>query len=286
MDIVTVMPSDKRERQRANRAAKQRRQASRQRRSRIFRTARNGAIVAIIVVGLGLFFFARGDNTSTTTTTAAAPDTTTNSATTTPVAIPTSYADCREQPTACGGEVPPEATTLSFSEPQVQDLQGDVIATLMTSCGNITIGLDIAQAPNTTNSFVFLARSGFYDGTASHRIIGDFMVQLGDPTATGGGGPGYAVPDELPPAGFLYERGTVAMANSGPDTQGSQFFIMIQDNPNLPPNFTVIGTVVDGFDVLDAIAAIPVAASPSRPSDGASTPIETLYIERVEVAEA
>lgn len=253
------------------------------RRTRFVRLGRNGLIVGVIVLGLGWFFFARNQDDSTTTTTAADPGVTTTTAP--PTDAPAGYGDYRDQPTACGAEQPPPTGSETYSAPEDEGLSGTVTAVLVTSCGEITVALDLEGAPNTVNSFVFLARRGFYDGTVSHRIIGDFMVQLGDPTATGASGPGYRLDDELPPEDFVYERGVVAMANSGPNTSGSQFFIVIQDTPDLPPTFTVIGRVGDGFDALDRIAAIPVVASAARP-EGPSTPIESLYIERVEIIEA
>ena len=107
-----------------------------------------------------------------------------------------------------------------------------------------------------------------------------FVIQAGDPTATGRGGPGYRLPDELPPDEFQYVGGTVAMANAGPDTAGSQFFLTLAD-VDLPPEFTVFGVVVDGFDVMQRIAALPMGSNPGdfQPS----RPLETVYIEEVEI---
>jgi cyclophilin family peptidyl-prolyl cis-trans isomerase len=154
---------------------------------------------------------------------------------------------------------------MSFTGPEDQGLSGEVRATLRTSCGDITLLLDTTNAPNTVNSFVFLARSGYYDGTVSHRIVPGFVYQAGDPTARGSGGPGYQYEDELPPSDFVYTRGTLAMANSGPNTNGSQFFIVFQDS-QLPPDFTVFGSVESGLDVLDRIEAVPVVNQ--QPQEG------------------
>jgi cyclophilin family peptidyl-prolyl cis-trans isomerase len=170
-----------------------------------------------------------------------------------------------------------------FAEPEDQRLAPDqtVQAIITTSCGDITVELDPEIAPETVNSFVFLAQAGYFDGSVSHRILPGFVMQAGDPTATGREGPGYTIPDELPPAGFVYELGTLAMANSGPNTTGSQFFIMLGDAP-LPPDYSVLGTVVEGFGVLDLFAAIPLG---TNAFGELSVPLETLYIEKVTIPE-
>lgn len=154
-------------------------------------------------------------------------------------------------------------------------------AVLHTSCGPITIELDPALAPETVNSFVFLAEEGYYDGTVSHRVVPGYVIQAGDPTASGRGGPGYAIPDEFPAPDFSYTRGIVAMANTGrPNTGGSQFFLVLED-ASLPPNYTVFGTVVDGFEVMDRIGQLPLGPQPGDAVP--SRPLETVYLERVEI---
>ena len=137
--------------------------------------------------------------------------------------------------------------------------------TIDTTCGDIVLELDAEAAPNTVNNLVNLAEDGFYDGVIFHRVINGFMAQVGDPTGTGAGGPGYSFEDELDLAeqvfedvGNGYPRGTVAMANSGPNTNGSQFFLSQGDPTVLPgPDYTVFGTVVEGMDVVDDIVASP-----------------------------
>jgi cyclophilin family peptidyl-prolyl cis-trans isomerase len=133
-------------------------------------------------------------------------------------------------------------------------------AVIKTTDGDMTADLFVKDAPVTVNNFVFLANQHFYDNVKFHRIIKGFMAQTGDPTGTGAGGPGYRFNDE--PVSRKYLRGTLAMANAGPNTNGSQFFIMHQDYP-LPPNYTIFGQVTAGLDVLDKIANTPVAPSPS-----------------------
>ncbi len=125
---------------------------------------------------------------------------------------------------------------------------------LETTMGNITIALD-PDMPITAGNFEKLARSGFYDGVIFHRVIPGFMIQGGDPTGTGFGGPGYTIPDEFT-AHNHNARGTVAMANAGPNTGGSQFFINLVDNGRLDANYPVFGTVTAGMDVVDAIANV------------------------------
>jgi cyclophilin family peptidyl-prolyl cis-trans isomerase len=158
-------------------------------------------------------------------------------------------------------------------------------AVIRTSKGNFTVELLSREAPKTVNNFVFLAREGFYDGVVFHRIIRDFMVQTGDPTGTGAGGPGYQFEDELPPA-LPYEPGIVAMANAGPNTNGSQFFVCTGEQSrflNNYPNYTVFGKVVDGMDTVFAIAATPVTMSAMGER---SKPIEEVRMESVEILES
>jgi len=163
------------------------------------------------------------------------------------------------------------------SQPEMTiDLSKTYSATLHTNLGDIGIEFNPAESPLTVNNFVFLARDGFYDGVIFHRVIKGFMIQGGDPTGTGMGGPGYRFRDELEGPG-KYSRGTVAMANSGPNTNGSQFFIMHTDY-GLPHNYSIFGQVTAGIDVVDAIANTPTGAQ-DRPHDDC-------VIESVTVSEA
>jgi peptidyl-prolyl cis-trans isomerase B (cyclophilin B) len=117
----------------------------------------------------------------------------------------------------------------------------------------IELDLYAQHAPKTVNNFVFLAREGFYDGVSFHRVIPDFMIQGGDPTGTGRGGPGYRFEDEVRGNPLKHERGVISMANAGPDTNGSQFFITHSPQPHLNGRHTVFGKVVSGLDVVDEI---------------------------------
>ena len=220
--------------------------------------------------------------TTTTTTTSTAPETTSSlPEITLRPRPPSDYAGFVAQTTACGAAAPLEATPMAFAAPGDQELNPEemIKATITTSCGDITIELDPSIAPETVNSFVFLAQAGYFDGTVSHRILPSFVIQAGDPTATGSAGPGYTIPDELPAAGFIYEAGTLAMANAGPGTSGSQFFIVLEDAP-LPPNYSVFGTVTAGWETIDRIVQIPLGES--RFGE-VSVPMETLYLERVAI---
>jgi cyclophilin family peptidyl-prolyl cis-trans isomerase len=149
-----------------------------------------------------------------------------------------------------------------FGEIKQTELAASQFATITTDQGDIKVQLDIQNTPKTAANFVLLARKGFYEGTKFHRIIKGFMIQGGDPNSEdadlandGQGGPGYSFPDE--PVVGDYKRGVLAMANSGPNTNGSQFFIMHADT-ELPKNYVIFGNVISGMDIVDKIAETPV----------------------------
>jgi peptidyl-prolyl cis-trans isomerase B (cyclophilin B) len=149
-------------------------------------------------------------------------------------------------------------------------------ATLETNHGAIELELFQDDAPKTVGNFVKLARDGFYDGVIFHRVIPDFMIQGGDPTGTGSGGPGYSFEDEINQ--HKVERGALAMANAGPNTNGSQFFVVTADAcPWLDGKHTVFGRVTSGMEVVDAISQLP--------TDARDKPREDVTIERVTVSE-
>lgn len=149
-------------------------------------------------------------------------------------------------------------------------------ATLKTSMGDIVIALTAKDTPMTVNNFVVLARQGFYDGTIFHRVIKDFMIQGGDPDGNGTGGPGYMFDDEFTSEEFD-GPGIVAMANRGPDTNGSQFFITHAETPWLNGKHTIFGRVTKGMDVVDAIANVQVGAQ--------DKPVKDVIVESIEIAE-
>lgn len=152
-------------------------------------------------------------------------------------------------------------------------------AIMHTTAGDITLELNAKATPITVNNFVWLAKKGFYDGVIFHRVIKDFMIQSGDPTGTGAGGPGYQFDDE--PFTGEYSRGTIAMANAGPNTNGSQFFIMHADYP-LPLNYVIFGKTTKGIEVVDKIAT----AQTTIGGDGAmSKPVNPVSITSIEIIE-
>lgn len=151
------------------------------------------------------------------------------------------------------------------------------IAIMNTTEGEITIELNAKQTPVTVNNFVYLAKKKFYDNVIFHRVIKGFMIQGGDPTGTGSGGPGYRFADEK--FDGEYTRGTVAMANAGPNTNGSQFFIMHKDNP-LPKAYVIFGKVVKGMETVDAIADAPM-----QPGGEGSSPVNPTKILSVTIQE-
>lgn len=141
-------------------------------------------------------------------------------------------------------KTPPEMTI---------DVNKDYKALIVTTKGTIELKLYPQFAPKTVNNFVFLANEGFYDGVTFHRVIEDFVIQGGDPTGTGRGGPGYRFEDEVKNNPLKHERGVISMANAGQNTNGSQFFITHSPQPHLNGKHTVFGKVVNGLDVVDAI---------------------------------
>jgi len=164
--------------------------------------------------------------------------------------------------------------------PAIQiDKEKSYIAILKTSAGEITVKLNAKETPITVNNFVYLSRKNFYNKTIFHRVIKDFMIQGGDPNGDGTGGPGYQFDDE--PFTGEYQRGTVAMANAGPNTNGSQFFIMHRDYP-LPKNYVIFGKVINGLEIVDKIAEAPVE---NNQSGEKSKPVNPVVIESVEIIE-
>lgn len=140
-------------------------------------------------------------------------------------------------------------------------------ATMTTSLGEIVIALDALKAPKTVNNFVFLALNRYYDGVIFHRIINGFMCQGGDPTGTGRGGPGYRFEDELPKP-REYQVGSLAMANAGPNTNGSQFFIVSGGSGvGLPPQYSLFGQVVKGLDIVDTMQNVPTGSGDKPKTD-------------------
>jgi cyclophilin family peptidyl-prolyl cis-trans isomerase len=256
--------SDRRQRQKEQRAAKREAERKKESRRELGRRLLTALVFGVIVIGifaLGGFF--SGENAN----------------------VPDTYEDYRSQDTACGAEQPPAEQVMSFDAPQAQSdvtPSSEVTATLATSCGEIVIELNTDGAPETVNSFVFLAREGFYDGQVIHRISENLWFQTGDPSADGTGGPGYVVADEPPEVEFEYEEGVVAMANRGSRSTGSQFFVVTGDDGRFLTNqFNVLGRVVSGEDAIGRIMGVETAIAPGTREQ--SRPLESVYIESITI---
>ncbi len=181
-------------------------------------------------------------------------------------------------PTPAADGTSARQTEFSSAPPMLIDPAKRYTATITTSVGTMVVALDAAAAPQTVNNFVYLSRFHYYDGIVFHRIIDGFMCQGGDPTGTGRGGPGYRFADELPAPG-RYELGSLAMANSGPNTNGSQFFIITgQSGVRLPPQYSLFGKVVKGLDVAEAMQKVD--------TDRSDRPLTDVVIESVTIAES
>jgi cyclophilin family peptidyl-prolyl cis-trans isomerase len=184
-------------------------------------------------------------------------------------------------PAGCQQATKPKPKRVRLDPPTAQvPRSARLQARVSTSCGDFEIALDAAAWPKTVSSFVHLARKGVYDGTSFQRIVPRFVIQGGDPTETGDGGPGYKV-TERPPPTTQYRRGTVAMARTAvaPSGQsGSQFFVVVAPDAGLPPNYAVLGRVVSGASVVNRIASLGDPAS-----GDAGTPKATVAIRRVTV---
>ena len=173
-----------------------------------------------------------------------------------------------------------ESAITQYSSPPAMSIDSEksYTATLKTNHGDVTIDLFAAEAPVTVNNFAFLARENFYDGVIFHRVIDGFMIQGGDPTGTGTGGPGYRFQDEIVSSLTFAEAGLLAMANAGPGTNGSQFFITVTPTPHLNGNHTIFGKVTDGYDVVLAISQVNTG-----PRD---KPADDVVIESISIAES
>jgi cyclophilin family peptidyl-prolyl cis-trans isomerase len=170
----------------------------------------------------------------------------------------------------------PQQRKFDQEPPMIIDADKRYVATMTTSHGTMVIALDPLAAPKAVNSFVFLSRYHYFDGIVFHRIIPGFVLQGGDPTGSGSGGPGYRFADELPQAG-RYKVGSLAMANAGPNTNGSQFFVISgPDGARLPPLYSLFGEVVSGQDVIASIDALGTRSG---------APTEKVVIESVTIEE-
>lgn len=193
---------------------------------------------------------------------------------------PTQTSITNSQESVQGTTDQPETKEKLMKKPEMQiDPKKTYTAKFTTTAGNFTVELNAKSTPITVNNFVYLARNKFYENTIFHRVISGFMIQGGDPTGTGAGGPGYKFNDE--PFEGDYRKGVMAMANAGPNTNGSQFFIMHADRP-LPKDYVIFGEVMQGIDVIDKIATAPVTVSDSGEN---SKPVKPVIVKTVEIVE-
>jgi cyclophilin family peptidyl-prolyl cis-trans isomerase len=256
-----VPKATKRERQRQNKEARRAAMQEAEKRHKRNRTIRN---LVLLLIPLAIIFvilqLTNSDDSDTSNTKSASN-------------------------VACGAKAPtskPTTTTLAAAPAMTIDPAKQYTAVMSTSCGDVTIALDAAAAPQTVNSFVTLAKSGFYDNTQFPRIVPDFVDQGGDPTGTGNGGPGYSLPDEPPADG--YKAGSVAMANAGAGTTGSQFFLVVSDTgaQNLgtapPYKYSALGT-------MDA-ASLKVAQKINSFGGKDEKPTKKVYVYSVDVSES
>ncbi len=270
------MGTAKRERQKANRQQRlvevAREQRSGRRKQRIIRWGAIAVVAIIAIFGLSKL------TAKKTTVATAASDTTTTVAPSTTVAAPKgkSITGATPCPKTDGSEE--RVSKFEQAPPTCIDATKTYTATVETTKGSYTALLDAQNAPKTVNNFVVLARYHYFDATPCHRIIANFMAQCGDPTGSGSGGPGYTVPDELPKSADAYKPGTLAMANSGANTNGSQFFTVFASG-KLQPKYSIFGQVTDGLDTtVKALNAV------GNPGDGA--PTEPVSITKVTITEA
>jgi cyclophilin family peptidyl-prolyl cis-trans isomerase len=284
------MPSKARDRQLAKAAERRRQERDSARRRRAIALGVGGAIAGALVIVLGIAILRRGD-TSTANQTPTPSVSVSQQPKTNKPPKQTGTVTAKAKPpstVACGATVPAAADTPKPQFDHVptvdQALKKDTeyTAVMQTSCGPITIQLDRTAAPQTVASFVWLAEHRYFDGTFFHRVVDSIdVVQGGDPTGTGGGGPGYAIPDELSGSEH-YAPGSVAMANAGPGTGGSQFFLITgPGGANLDgnPAYTIFGKITDGLDAAKQINALMPKGAKSY--DGA--PTEAAYIDRVTI---
>ena len=269
-------------------ARRQARLAQRDQRTRKITTAALAAVAVLVLAGGGVLLATNlGTAKKGTPPAAAAPAASSPAATpsATPSASPsagtTQPASLTEPARKCTYTASPPASRKVSFPPARPDYQAAYTATLLTNRGKIVIDLLNSKATCTVNSFVHLAEQAFYNNTHCHRLTtagGLFVLQCGDPTGTGEGGPGYKFDDENL-TGAKYTAGTVAMANSGPNTNGSQFFL-VYDNSQLAPNYTPFGTIVSGLNIIQKVAK---AGSDNSNGTGDGHPKEKVEIERVTI---
>jgi len=286
------MGTAKRERKKMNREMGRQAQEVAAKRQKTTKTTVRivGAIVIILALFFGIAFLTNDDSTDNaspvttsvdafaSTTVAAGDATTVPSDTAAPADFVYGTTEC---PPVDGAATQTQDFDDSFA--LCIDPTKTYTAVVTTNMGTYSAVLDATKAPGAVNNFVSLARNKYFDGTTCHRAIPGFMVQCGDPTATGSGGPGYKFADEFPAAGE-YKIGSLAMANSGANTNGSQFFVITGDQGvSLPPNYTLFGQVTDGLD--STVAALDAAGN-DDPSSNGVPPLTEIKIESITITES
>jgi peptidylprolyl isomerase/peptidyl-prolyl cis-trans isomerase B (cyclophilin B) len=277
--------TNKRERQKRNRDSRRDQVTRRTQRVKVRKRGTQIAVVALIVVALVGFVFATGNNSDDTAITETEVDTTEVLADETVDETATENAVFEYGTTECPPTDASADQRREFADAHQLciDPAKSYTANFDTTQGSFTVQLLPERAPGAVNNFVSLARWKYFDGTKCHRVIEDFVVQCGDPTATGSGGPGYSFADELPSAGE-YTIGSLAMANSGPNTNGSQFFIITGvSGTSLPPNYTLFGQVTAGLDT--AVAAMAALFNPDQAANGVP-PAADIILNSVTISEA
>jgi cyclophilin family peptidyl-prolyl cis-trans isomerase len=277
--------TNKRERQKRNRDSRRDQVTRRTQRVKVRKRGTQIAVVALIVVALVGFVFATGNNSDDTATTETEVDTTEVLADETVDETATENAVFEYGTTECPPTDASADQRREFADAHQLciDPAKSYTANFDTTQGSFTVQLLPERAPGAVNNFVSLARWKYFDGTKCHRVIEDFVVQCGDPTATGTGGPGYSFADELPGAGE-YTIGSLAMANSGPNTNGSQFFVITGvSGTSLPPNYTLFGQVTAGLDT--AVAAMAALFNPDQAANGVP-PAADIILNSVTISEA
>ena len=259
-------------------AARRQAERARQRRRRNLVLGAGGVVVAglLLVVGINVF-------------TGNSPSTAAGSLS------PSASASASTGPSPCGTPTPPASAgqtkpTFANAPPMTIDTSKTYTATFQTTCGTFTAQLLPKVAPIGVNNFVFLANKGFYDGLKFHRIVPNFVIQGGDPKGDGTGGPGYKFKIETSTSQTFDSAGLLAYANSGPDTNESQFFVTLAATPNLNPSangsYTIFGKVTKGLDVVQKIGSVPTVAGPAcAPGDPPCSPTEPIFILKVTIAE-
>ena len=279
------MGTSKRERQKKNREARREQVTRRQQQGKARKRGSQVGVVVLLVVALVGFVFVTGNNSKTDvseTETESTQETvdTTQDTVAAQASIPFEYGTSACPPIDGSAEQRREFTD---SHQLCIDPTKTYVATFDTTQGSFSVRLLSDRAPGTVNNFVSLARWKYFDGTKCHRVIEDFVVQCGDPTATGTGGPGYSFTDELPQAGE-YKIGSLAMANSGPNTNGSQFFVITGNSgASLPPSYSLFGEVVDGLDT--AVKAMGALFNPDPAANGVP-PAGDIVLKSVTISES